>query len=73
MLSIQITDGWRTAFPGVTIGLLEMSGVDATKPCPGLEQRRREAEARRLRFHPHGHLSTNETADDSVVEASQKT
>ena len=46
MLSIQITDEWRKAFPGATIGLLEMTGVDNTKPCPGLEQRKREAEAR---------------------------
>jgi DNA/RNA-binding domain of Phe-tRNA-synthetase-like protein len=46
MLSIQITDEWRKAFPGATIGLLEMSGIDNAKPCPELEQRKREVEAR---------------------------
>jgi DNA/RNA-binding domain of Phe-tRNA-synthetase-like protein len=46
MLSIQITDEWHKAFPGATVGLLEMSGADNTKPCPGLERRKREAEAR---------------------------
>jgi DNA/RNA-binding domain of Phe-tRNA-synthetase-like protein len=46
MLSIAFTDEWRRTFPGAVIGLLEISGVDNAHPSPGLEERKRETEAR---------------------------
>lgn len=46
MLSILGTDAWRSAHPGATIGLLELSGVAQTGESTGLEQRKRETEAR---------------------------
>jgi DNA/RNA-binding domain of Phe-tRNA-synthetase-like protein len=46
MLSISATDNWRTAHPGAVIGLLELSGVDNTRPSPELDARKRETEAR---------------------------
>lgn len=46
MLMITPTDKWKEAHPGVQIGLLEISGVDNTKPAPTLEQEKRTIEAR---------------------------
>lgn len=46
MLSITFTDDWRRTFPGATVGLLEISGVDNARECPQLEARKREAEQR---------------------------
>ncbi len=46
MLSIPATNEWRNAHPGATIGLLELSGLDNQLPAPGLQQRKRETEAR---------------------------
>jgi DNA/RNA-binding domain of Phe-tRNA-synthetase-like protein len=46
MLSISATDEWRTAHPGATIGLLELSDVKNTHPSPRLDERKQEIEAR---------------------------
>jgi len=50
MLSISATDEWCKAHPGAIIGLLELSGIDNTRPSPQLEASKREVEAR-LREH----------------------
>jgi DNA/RNA-binding domain of Phe-tRNA-synthetase-like protein len=46
MLSISATDEWRAAHPGAMIGLLELSGVDNTRPSAKLDERKRETETR---------------------------
>ncbi len=46
MLIISASDEWRTAHPGANIGLLEISGLDNHLPSAGLEQRKRQVEAR---------------------------
>ena len=46
MLKINATDAWKEAYPGGKIGLLEISGVDNTRPSPELEQEKRAVEAR---------------------------
>lgn len=46
MLSITATDAWKSAHPGASIGLLEVSGVDNTIASTELEGRKREVEAR---------------------------
>lgn len=46
MLSIIMTNELRTAHPGAVIGLLEISGVDNSRPSPELDGRKRETEAR---------------------------
>ena len=46
MLSISSTNEWRIAHPGAVIGLLELSGVDNSRPSPELDERKRETEAR---------------------------
>lgn len=46
MLSIRVTDEWRTAHPGAVIGLLELSGVENTRKSARLEERKRGTEAR---------------------------
>ena len=53
MLSISATDAWRKAHPAATIGLLELSGIDNTRPSASLDDRKREAE-RRLRERYQG-------------------
>jgi len=45
MLSITATDEWKSAHPGASIGLLEVSGVDNTIASAELETRKREVEA----------------------------
>ena len=45
MLLISATDEWRSAHPGATIGLLELSGVENTRSSPKLDQRKRQTEA----------------------------
>jgi DNA/RNA-binding domain of Phe-tRNA-synthetase-like protein len=45
MLAISETEGWRTAHPGATIGLLELSGVENAGPSDALDSRKRETEA----------------------------
>ena len=45
MLSISATDDWRTTHPGAVIGLLEVSGVDNTRPSPELDAEKRATEA----------------------------
>ena len=45
MLSITATDEWQNTFPGATIGLLELSGVENTLSSFGLENQKRETEA----------------------------
>jgi DNA/RNA-binding domain of Phe-tRNA-synthetase-like protein len=44
MLTITATDAWKERHPGAQIGLLEISGVDNTKPSPALEQEKRAIE-----------------------------
>jgi len=46
MLTITATDSWREAHPGAQMGLLEISGVDNTKPSPALVQEKRAIEER---------------------------
>ncbi len=46
MLSIDATDAWRTTHSGAVIGLLELSGVENTRPSPRLDERKRQTEAR---------------------------
>jgi DNA/RNA-binding domain of Phe-tRNA-synthetase-like protein len=44
MLVISATDEWRAAHPGATLGFLELSGVDNTRPSPALDERKRQVE-----------------------------
>jgi len=46
MLSISVTDEWRMAHPGATIGLLELAGLENRGASPKLNERKREIEAR---------------------------
>jgi len=43
---IEVTPGWRQAFPGGQIGLLLVGGVDNRRLSPALEEHKREVEAR---------------------------
>jgi DNA/RNA-binding domain of Phe-tRNA-synthetase-like protein len=45
MLLISATEKWRTAHPGATIGLLELSGLENTSSSSRLSERKREIEA----------------------------
>lgn len=45
MLSISTTDRWEHTFPDATIGVLELSGIDNTRPAPGLDAQKRATEA----------------------------
>jgi len=45
MLTIAATDEWRSAHPGATIGLLELSGVRNAGSSSRLTERKREIEA----------------------------
>jgi DNA/RNA-binding domain of Phe-tRNA-synthetase-like protein len=52
MTSIAATAEWRTAHPGGSIGLLELSGVVNTHPSAELDERKRATEAHlRERYH----------------------
>ncbi len=44
MLLISATDDWRMAYPGATIGLLELSDIVSTRLSPRLDERKRETE-----------------------------
>ena len=44
MLSISVTDQWRTTHRGAVIGLLELSGVENTQPSFQLDDRKRETQ-----------------------------
>jgi DNA/RNA-binding domain of Phe-tRNA-synthetase-like protein len=46
MLAVTATDAWHGAHPGAAIGLLELSGADNARAAPGLEERKRQVEAR---------------------------
>lgn len=46
MLPISGTPEWRAAHPGAVIGLLELSGVDNSRPASELDAPKRQAEAR---------------------------
>ena len=46
MLSIAASPAWRTAHPGATFGLLELSDVDNTRPSAELQAHKRATEAR---------------------------
>jgi DNA/RNA-binding domain of Phe-tRNA-synthetase-like protein len=46
MLTITAANAWKETHPGAQIGLLEISGVDNTKPSPALEQEKRAIEER---------------------------
>jgi DNA/RNA-binding domain of Phe-tRNA-synthetase-like protein len=45
MLSISTTEEWRSAHRGAVIGLLELSGVDNSRPSSRLDERKRATEA----------------------------
>jgi DNA/RNA-binding domain of Phe-tRNA-synthetase-like protein len=45
MLAISATEEWRTAHPGATIGLLELSGVENTCSSSRVNECKREIEA----------------------------
>ena len=44
-IAISVTEAWKEAHPDALIGVLEVSGVDNTRPSPMLEQRKRAAES----------------------------
>jgi DNA/RNA-binding domain of Phe-tRNA-synthetase-like protein len=44
-LAISATKAWKETHPHALIGILEVSHVDNTAPCPALEQRKRAVEA----------------------------
>jgi DNA/RNA-binding domain of Phe-tRNA-synthetase-like protein len=46
MLMLSATGEWQKAHPGAAIGVLEVSGVDNTRPAASLENRKRETEER---------------------------
>lgn len=46
MIIIPGSDAWKIAHPGAMIGLLELAGLENHLPCPQLNQRKRETEAR---------------------------
>jgi DNA/RNA-binding domain of Phe-tRNA-synthetase-like protein len=46
MVSISATDGWQKAHPRASIGILEISGIDNSRPSPRLDEQKREVEAR---------------------------
>lgn len=45
MLVISVTDEWHSAHPGATLGFLELSGVDNSRPSQELNELKRELEA----------------------------
>ena len=45
MLAISAAEAWRTAHPGGTIGLLELSGLENTDSSSRLNERKRAIEA----------------------------
>ncbi|MBN8656143.1 MAG: hypothetical protein J0M11_10430 [Anaerolineae bacterium] len=54
MLDITVTDEWKSAHPGASIGLLEISGVDNKIVSPKLEAYKREVEDRlREKYQAH--------------------
>lgn len=67
MLVIQATKAWSEAHPGAQIGLLELSGVDNTRPAPDLEQEKGAVEVR-LRERYSG-LSRSELLELPVMGA----
>ncbi|MDX9956469.1 MAG: phenylalanine--tRNA ligase beta subunit-related protein [Anaerolineae bacterium] len=46
MLECSVTTAWRLAYPGATIGILELSGFNNVGASPTLNARKRELEAR---------------------------
>jgi DNA/RNA-binding domain of Phe-tRNA-synthetase-like protein len=46
MVSISATDGWQKAHLEASIGILEISGIDNSRPSPRLDEQKREVEAR---------------------------
>lgn len=42
MIEITATTEWQNTFPGSSIGLLEISGVDNTAPAPTIDRRKME-------------------------------
>lgn len=52
MLMISASDEWRVAHPGASLGFLELSGVENSRPSPALGERKRQVEAYlRERYH----------------------
>jgi DNA/RNA-binding domain of Phe-tRNA-synthetase-like protein len=45
MLNISATDGWRQAYPGAIIGLLEVSGLGNVQPNQLITRHKRETES----------------------------
>jgi len=67
MLNITVTDAWKETHPDGKIGLLEISGVDNTKPAPALEQEKRAIEERlREKF---ANFSRNDFLELPVIAA----
>lgn len=52
MLNVQVTEAWKTTFPGALIGILEIAGVDNILKSEQLEAEKRAVEARlRARYN----------------------
>jgi DNA/RNA-binding domain of Phe-tRNA-synthetase-like protein len=45
MLNITATDGWRQAYPGAIIGLLEISGLGNVQPSQSMTRHKRKTES----------------------------
>jgi DNA/RNA-binding domain of Phe-tRNA-synthetase-like protein len=45
-MKLDVTEAWRAAHAGACIGLLELSGVDNTRPPASLDDQKRATEAR---------------------------
>ena len=45
MLEISATEEWRTAHPGASIGVLELSGLENKGSSARLNERKRELES----------------------------
>jgi DNA/RNA-binding domain of Phe-tRNA-synthetase-like protein len=67
MLTIQVSDEWRNTHPGAQIGLLEISGVDNSRPAPVLIQEKQSIE-QRLRER-YGGISRNDLLGIPVMGA----
>jgi len=46
MFEVQVTDRWRSSFPGGHVGILLMEGIDNTRSFPTLDAHKRDLEER---------------------------
>ena len=67
MLDVKAAQAWRSVYPGACIGLLELSGVDNSRPAPQLDEHKRAIESR-LRDRYAG-LSRSELLELPVMGA----